>query len=41
VTEHSNALDLEEGVLIWNDPKRMAVSLKHWADPGRIHPWRL
>ena len=28
VTEHSDALDLEEGVFTWNDPKRIARSLK-------------
>ncbi|MBZ5607304.1 MAG: DUF3175 domain-containing protein [Acidobacteriia bacterium] len=29
VTETSNALDLEEGVFTWNDPRRIAASLKH------------
>jgi hypothetical protein len=28
VTKHSFALDLEEGVFTWNDPKRIAKSLK-------------
>jgi putative cell wall-binding protein len=28
VTEHSNALDLEEGVFTWQDPKKIAQSLK-------------
>lgn len=28
VTKHSNAMDLEEGVFTWNDPKRIATSLK-------------
>ncbi len=27
VTEHSNAMDLEEGVFTWNDPKKIAKSL--------------
>jgi hypothetical protein len=29
VTEHSNAMDLEAGVFTWDDPKRIATSLKH------------
>ena len=28
VTKHSIALDLEEGVFAWNDPEKIAVSLK-------------
>jgi hypothetical protein len=32
VTETSNALDLEEGVFSWDDPKRIALSLKRSAD---------
>jgi len=32
VTRDSNALDLEEGVFTWNDPARIAQSLKHAAD---------
>lgn len=28
VTEHSFALDLEEGVFTWDDPKKIARSLK-------------
>ena len=32
VTKHSIALDLEEGVFIWDDPKKIAASLKHSAD---------
>lgn len=28
VTEKSNALDLEEGVFTWEDPKEIALSLK-------------
>jgi hypothetical protein len=32
VTHNSIALDLEEGVFTWDDPKRIALSLKHSAD---------
>lgn len=32
VTETSNALDLETGVFSWNDPRRIARSLKRSAD---------
>ena len=32
VTRESNALDLEAGVFTWDDPKRIALSLKHSAD---------
>lgn len=32
VTRESNALDLEQGVFTWHDPKRIARSLKHSAD---------
>lgn len=32
VTRESYALDLEEGVFTWDDPKRIAQSLKHSAD---------
>lgn len=32
VTRESNALDLEEGVFTWNDPRRIALSLKRSAD---------
>jgi len=35
VTRESNALDLEEGVFTWNDPKRIAASLKRSADASR------
>ncbi len=35
VTEHSHALDLEEGVFTWNDPKKIAESLKKSADSSR------
>lgn len=32
VTKTSNALDLESGVFTWNDPHKIALSLKHSAD---------
>ncbi len=32
VTEHSNALDLDQGVFTWDDPKRIARSLKRSAE---------
>ncbi|KKQ42042.1 MAG: hypothetical protein US60_C0025G0012 [Microgenomates group bacterium GW2011_GWC1_37_8] len=32
VTKHSIALDLEEGVFTWDDPERIAVSLKSSAE---------
>ncbi|MBI4066880.1 DUF3175 domain-containing protein [Candidatus Gottesmanbacteria bacterium] len=32
VTKHSNALDLEKGVFTWDDPRKIAKSLKHSAD---------
>jgi hypothetical protein len=32
VTKHSNALDLEEGVFTWKNPKRIAKSLKWSAE---------
>lgn len=32
VTRGSDALDLEAGVFTWDDPKRIALSLKHSAD---------
>lgn len=32
VTKHSLALDLEEGVFTWNDPKKIALSLKNSAE---------
>jgi len=32
VTQTSNALDLDTGVFTWNDPKRIAASLKHSAE---------
>lgn len=35
VTEKSHALQLEEGVFSWNDPKKIARSLKHSADVSK------
>lgn len=32
VTKYSNALDLEKGVFTWDDPKKIALSLKRSAD---------
>lgn len=32
VTETSNTLDLEPGIFTWNDPYKIALSLKHSAD---------
>jgi len=32
VTESSDALDLEQGVFTWKDPKRIAASLQHSAE---------
>ena len=32
VTRESNALDLEAGVFTWNDPQRIALSLKRSAE---------
>jgi len=32
VTQISNALDLEPGVFSWNDPRKIAASLKRSAD---------
>lgn len=32
VTEHSHALDLEEGVFTWRDPHKIATSLKKSAE---------
>lgn len=32
VTKHSIALDLEEGVFTWKDPKKIAASLKNSAE---------
>jgi len=35
VTRESNALDLEKGVFTWDDPKRIAASLKRSAELSR------
>ena len=35
VTERSDALDLEPGVFTWNDPRRIAASLKRSAERSR------
>src|SRR3546814_12504911 len=35
VTEHSDALDLDEGVFTWKDPRRIAASLKASAERSR------
>lgn len=32
VTKHSIALDLQEGVFTWDDPKKIALSLKKSAE---------
>lgn len=35
VTQHSRALDLEEGIFTWKDPRKIALSLKKSADTSR------
>jgi len=35
VTEHSNALDLEEGVFSFNNPRKIALSLKRSSRESR------
>ena len=35
VTEHSHALDLQQDVFTWKDPKRIAVSLKRSAEASK------
>lgn len=35
VTETSHALDLETGVFTWDDPRKIALSLKHSADTSQ------
>jgi hypothetical protein len=35
VTETSDALDLDSGVFSWDDPKRIAASLKHSAESSK------
>ncbi|MGO9699127.1 MAG: DUF3175 domain-containing protein [Xanthobacteraceae bacterium] len=43
VTRESNALDLDAGVFTWNDPKRIAASLKRSAEQShrrKAEPYR-
>ena len=43
VTRESNAMDLEEGVFTWADPKKIALSLKQSADSStrrKVQPFR-
>lgn len=43
VTKHSHALDLEEGVFTWDDPGRIAASLKRSAEASsrrKADPYR-
>lgn len=43
VTRESNALDLDEGVFTWSDPRRIARSLKRSADAStrrKVEPFR-
>ncbi|MBN1895844.1 DUF3175 domain-containing protein [bacterium] len=43
VTRESNALDLEQGVFTWQDPKRIALSLRRSAersDRRKAEPFR-
>jgi hypothetical protein len=43
VTRESNALDLDQGVFTWKDPKRIARSLKHSAEEShrrKADPYR-
>jgi hypothetical protein len=35
VTKHSNALDLDEGVFTWSNPRKIAESLKRSAENSR------
>ena len=35
VTKRSNALDLEEGVFTWDNPKKIALSLKMSAEKSK------
>lgn len=35
VTEESDALDLEDGVFTWKDPKKIAASLKQSAEVSK------
>lgn len=38
VTRESNALDLEEGIFTWADPRKIAKSLKESADNSTRRP---
>lgn len=43
VTENSDALDLEEGVFTWDDPHKIALSLKRSAETSnrrKTDPYR-
>jgi len=43
ITEHSDALDLEAGVFTWNDPAKIARSLKRSAESSqrrKAEPYR-
>ncbi len=43
VTRNSNALDLDEGVFTWKDPRRVAASLKRSAETStrrKANPYR-
>lgn len=43
VTKHSNALDLEKGVFTFDDPKKIALSLKKSAEESnrrKVPPFR-
>jgi len=43
VTEHSNALDLDQGVFTLTDPHKIALSLKHSAESStrrKAHPFQ-
>ncbi len=35
VTQRSNALDLDTGVFTWEDPRKIALSLKHSAEKSQ------
>lgn len=35
VTKHSDAMDLEKGVFTWDDPKKIAASLKRSAQKSK------
>lgn len=35
VTEQSDALELEEGIFTWNDPRKIAISLKKSSESSK------